>query len=80
MLDHVFTNDCFDLHLGKKIHNIFGTSVKFGMAFLAAKALDFGDGQAGDTYTSECFADFVQLEWFDNGGDLLHEILLSVSL
>ena len=46
------------------------------MTFLAAKALDFSHGQTGDAHSSECLADFVEFERFDDGSDLLHEILL----
>ena len=48
------------------------------MTFLTAKALDFSNGQAGDADTCECFADFVKFERFDDGGDLLHKILLLI--
>jgi hypothetical protein len=48
------------------------------MTFLASKTLDFSNGQAGDAHTSECFTDFVKFERFDDGGDLLHEILLLI--
>src|SRR5256885_13140808 len=42
-----------DLHLGQEVHHVLGTAVKLGMALLAAKALDLGDGQAVDARSEE---------------------------
>ena len=35
-----------DLHLGKKVDDIFGSAIELGMTFLAAETLGFGDGDA----------------------------------
>ena len=38
--------DKFDFHLGKEVDDIFGATIKFGMALLPAKALGFHDSNA----------------------------------
>src|SRR5215475_12683511 len=45
-LDHVVAEHNLDLHLGKKIHDVFGTAIKLGMAFLPSEALGLRDGDA----------------------------------
>jgi hypothetical protein len=42
------------------------------VALLAAKTLDFGDGQAGDAAPGQRLTHFLQLEGLDDGGDLFH--------
>jgi len=42
------------------------------VTLLTTKALDFGDSQTGHADLSQCFADFFELERFDDGGDLFH--------
>jgi len=42
------------------------------VALLAAKTLDLGDSQAGDADFSQGFANFLELEGLDDGGDLFH--------
>src|SRR5690606_4959102 len=61
-----------DVHadLGQEIHHVLGAAVKFGMPLLAAETLDLGDGQPVDVQFGQGFADFVQLERLDDGGDL----------
>ena len=54
------------------IDGVFGAAVELGMAFLAAETLHFGHGQAADADFGQRFADFVELEGFDDGGDLFH--------
>lgn len=62
------------LHLGHHIGGIFCATINFGLAFLAAKAFDLGDGHAGNTQCFERFACFVELKWFNDGDDKLHMI------
>lgn len=61
-----------DFDLGHHIGGIFGATINFGLAFLATKAFDLGDGHAGDTQCFERFACFVELKWFNDGDDKLH--------
>ncbi len=47
------------------------------MSLLPSETLDFGHGQAADADFGQGLADLVQLERFDNGGDLFHCAVLS---
>ena len=40
----VVGDDDLDLNLGQEVDDVFSTTIHFGMPFLAAKALYFGDG------------------------------------
>jgi hypothetical protein len=42
------------------------------VTLLAAKTLDFGDGQPGDAAPGQRLAHFLELEGLDDGGDLFH--------
>jgi hypothetical protein len=42
------------------------------VTLLAPEALDFGDSQTGHADVGQGLAHFLQLEGFDNGGDLFH--------
>ncbi|MNU03815.1 hypothetical protein D3C72_2479820 [compost metagenome] len=46
------------------------------MPLLAAKALHFRHGQARHVHIGQGLAYFVELEWFDDGGNLFHGFLL----
>ena len=48
MLNQGFGNGDLNLGLGQKIDDILGPAIKLGVPFLAAKAFDFGDGDAGE--------------------------------
>ena len=71
----LFPNHDLDFHFGQEIHDIFGAAIKFGMAFLAAEALGFGDGDALDADFLQGFFHFVELERFDDGFDFFHVLL-----
>jgi hypothetical protein len=43
------------------------------VAFLAPETFHFGDGHALDADFVQGRFDIVQLEWFDDGFDLLHK-------
>ena len=47
-LDHVVVHGGLELHLGQEVDHVLGAAVQLGVALLAAKALDFGDGDAPD--------------------------------
>ncbi len=53
-------------HFRQKIHHILRAAVQLGMAFLAAKTFHLSDRHAGNADFSQCFADIVQLEGFNN--------------
>jgi hypothetical protein len=42
------------------------------MTFLPTEAFDFSHGQATNANRGQRLAHFVEFEWFDDGGDLLH--------
>src|SRR5262249_42973214 len=79
-LDAVVGEDEFEFDLGQEIDGIFAASVNFGVAFLAAKAFNFGDGHPFDADFTERIFDFLQLEWFYDGFDFLHRFWGLVSL
>ena len=60
--------------LGRKIHDVFGSAIKLGMAFLPSKPLGFGDGDALQADLLQCLLHFVELEWLDDRFDLLHSV------
>ena len=72
LLDAVVGQHHLDADLGQEIDHVLGAAVKLGMALLAAEALNLGDGQAADADLGQRFANFVELEGFDDGGDLFH--------
>jgi hypothetical protein len=70
---HVFiSHHDFDLHLGQEIHHILGATIELGMAFLAAKTLDFGHGQTIHPTLGQGLAHFLELEGLDDGGNHFH--------
>ena len=71
-IDHVVGQHDLDLHFGQEIDDIFGAAVEFGMAFLAAEALDLGDGKALDAGFLKRFLHLIELEGLDDRFDLLH--------
>ena len=62
----------FDLDFGDHIGGVFGTTINFGLAFLAAKTLYLGHGHSRYAETSQRFAHLVQLMRFDNGNNIFH--------
>ncbi|SOZ01697.1 conserved protein of unknown function [Cupriavidus taiwanensis] len=63
----------FDLDLGQEVDHVLGAAVQLGMPFLAAKSLYFGHRQPGHADISQGFTHLVELERFDDGGNLLHD-------
>ena len=72
--DHVVAEHNLDFHLGEKIHDVFGATIKFGVSLLPAKTLGFGHGDALQPHLLQSFLHFVELEGFDDGLDLLHRV------
>src|SRR5690606_10408684 len=54
------------------VGGIFRAAVDFGLTFLPSEPLDLGHGHPGDPDRAQCFADFVELEWLDDGDDEFH--------
>ena len=61
-----------DLDLGQEIDDVLGAAIELGVALLAAEALDFGHGEAGDADLRQRFAHLVELERLDDGFDFFH--------
>src|SRR5947207_529109 len=73
-LDHVVAEHNLDLHLGKKIDDVFGSAIKLGMPFLASEAFGFGDGNALESDLLQCLLHLVEFEGLDHRFDLLHRV------
>ena len=65
-------NNYFNLDFGQEIHDVFGTAIKLGVAFLPSETLHLGDGKAGHPHVRQRLANFVEFEGLDDGFDLLH--------
>src|SRR6185295_415399 len=70
--DLVVRHHHLDLHLGQEIDHVLGAAVELGVALLAAEALHFRDGQAGDADLRERLAHLVEFERLHDGFDFLH--------
>src|SRR5438445_10812948 len=62
----------FDSELGQEVHDIFGAAIDFGVALLAAVALDLGHRHAVDADGRERLTYLVKLEGFDDRDDEFH--------
>src|SRR5690606_25980899 len=62
-----------DLHLRQEVDDIFGATIKLGVALLPSEAFNFGDSDALDTDFGQRLADVVQFERLDDGSDSFHE-------
>src|SRR5690606_6867491 len=72
LFQHVIAEHDLDFHLGQKIDDVFGATVKLGMALLTAEALGFGHGDALKADFLQRLLHLVELERLDDGFDLLH--------
>jgi len=70
--DHVILDNELELELGKKVDDVLGAAIEFGVPLLAPITFDFGYGHALQTKLLESFLHVVQLERFDDRFDLLH--------
>src|SRR5262247_784676 len=73
-LDHVIAEHNLDLHLGEKIHDVFGSAVKLGVALLPTEALGFGHGDALQPHFLQRLFHLVEFEWLDDRLDLFHRV------
>ena len=69
-----------DFNLWQKIYYIFGAPVYLLVAFLSAKALDFGYGHAADSEFQYGLFDLFKLERFYDGFYLLQLLILLLML
>ena len=77
LLDHGIGQDDLDLDFREEIDRVFAAAVNFRVALLAAKALDFGNGQALRAHCGESLFNFFKFERFDNGVDFFHGLRLA---
>jgi hypothetical protein len=73
-------DDDLDFHLGQKIDRVFAAAVDFGVTFLPAETFDFADGHALDAELGESVFHLLELEWFDDGFDLLHRGVFEIAV
>src|SRR5215831_17700687 len=72
LIDHIVGEHDLDFHFGKKIHDIFGAAVEFGVALLPAEPLGLGDRDALESDFLQGLLHLIQLERFDDGFDFFH--------
>ena len=77
LVQHRIIDHHFDLDFGQEINDVFGAAVKFGMAFLAAKAFCLGNRYPGDPGFLQGICDVIQLEWFYNRFNFFHGLASS---
>ncbi len=59
-------------HLGQEVDDVFRTAIEFGVSLLPAKTLGFGHRDALQSDFLERLFHLVELEWLDDGFNLLH--------
>src|SRR5262245_17423240 len=69
---HVVAEHEFELHLGEKVHDIFGAAIELGVALLAAEALGLGHGDALEADFLQRLFHLIKLEGLDDRFDLFH--------
>src|SRR5581483_10510832 len=72
--DHIVTEHNLDLHLGKKIHDVLGSAVEFGMPLLAAEPLGLSDRYSLQSNFLQRLLHLVEFEGLDDRLDLLHRV------
>src|SRR6186713_1496993 len=72
LLDQVVADYDLDFHLGQEIDDVFRAAIEFGVALLPAEALGFGDRDTLQSNFLKRLFHLVELEWLDDGFDLLH--------
>ena len=71
---HIFVGQHdLDFDLRKKIDDVFGAAVEFGVTLLAAKTLGLRHGNTLQSDFLKGFLHFVELERLDDRFDLFHE-------
>src|SRR6476661_1230087 len=76
LVQHLIREHDLDLYLRQEVDDVLGTPIKLGVSLLAAKALRLEDGDALQADLLQGFLHLVELEWLDDGLDLLHDPLV----
>jgi hypothetical protein len=71
-LDQVVANHDLDFHLGQEVDDVFRTAIKFGVSLLPAETLGLGDRDTLQSDFLKRLFHLVELEWLDDGFNLLH--------
>src|ERR671912_705666 len=71
-VDHAVGKNDLELHLRQEVDDVFGAAIELGVALLAPEALGLDHRDALQADLLQRFLHFVELEWFDDGFDLLH--------
>src|SRR4051812_2970796 len=72
LFDQLVRNHDLDFHLGQEVDDVFRTAIEFGVSLLPAKTLGFGDRDALQSDFLKRLFHLVELEWLDDGFNLLH--------
>src|SRR5580692_1104716 len=72
--NHVVAKHNLDFHLGKKIDDIFGAAVEFGVSLLAPKPLGLGHRYSLQTHLLQRLLHLVEFERLDDRLDLFHRV------
>ena len=72
VIDEIAAHRDLDAGLGYEVHDVFGATIKFGVATLTTEAFDLGDGHTGHADFGQGGADVVELERLDDGGNEFH--------
>src|ERR1043166_8554466 len=73
LVQHLVREHDLDLNLGQEIDDVLGAPIELGVTLLAAEALGLEDGNALQADFLQGFLHLVELEWLDDGLDLLHD-------
>src|ERR1700674_451104 len=73
LLQHFVREHDLDLNLGQEVDDVLRTPIELGVTLLAAKALRLEHSDALQTDLLQGFLHLVELEWLDDGLDLLHD-------
>ena len=70
----------FDLKLREEVDHVLGAAIDLGVPLLPPKALDLGDGHAGDADFVQRILYLVELEGFDDRFDFFHGFTIYIEL
>ena len=72
VVDDLVGHDDLDLHFRHEVDDVRRPSVDLFLAARAPEAFDFGDGHSLHAHLGESVLHLVELEWLDDGFNLLH--------
>src|SRR3954469_3196689 len=72
LVDLIRGNSDLDLDLGQEAHGVFGATIDFRMAFLAAITFDFRHPETMNANGGQGITDFFEFEWLDDRHNDFH--------